>query len=571
MSTLSGQTSFKWMLLSSVIWFFYIIALFITEKIPKHSLKNILQSIITIILMSTLYSVLAFEVIPLNGDKLVSAMDKFIFFGNSPVIYLSHFATPEVTELFSIAYAVFIPYLYFSIFLCLLGRPEDEQRIFITAFTLTYSISFLGYLFVPAKGPVVFMAHEFTEQLSGGYFLNLIIDTINSAGGPHGAFPSLHIGASWFICLFDIRRGQLRGLLYLPLILCIFFATMILRYHYFIDLVAGFIIASFAVLASEKIHGMSLGKKPFVVGFFHFITHHFFSDIQVNGLKNLPDNRPVILVSNHVNAFIDPFVIAQATGRPLKITAKAVLWKNPFIRMAAFFFGVIPLSRAEDSQNKAHQLQNRSSFHNCFNSLNCNEIICIFPEGKSHSEPEMIPIKSGAARMALEYAESSSKGNELCILPVGLFYNSKNRFGSSVFVEIGQPLGIAQWIKNNEAGDHSTLTKELKGKIGSLTLQAENHKDLSLLIWLSEIYQRSNITPVSVDYICKRPKEFIKVTQCIIENYYRLKHEPEIVTLEKDARSLKADLNASGISVEEIALPMHFWKAVFFCSGKPRF
>ncbi len=566
-SNLLGQAPLKWILVCSGIWLIYIILLFITEKIQKHNLKNILQSMITIVFIFGLYRLLAdlaFEVIPWNGDKLISSIDKFIFFGHSPVVYLSRFATPEIVELFSIAYGIFIPYLYFSIFLCLLGRPEDEKKIFITALTITYAISFLGYLFVPAKGPIVFMENEFSSPLSGGYFLGLVVDAINNAGGPHGAFPSLHIGASWVICFFDIRRGQLRGLLYIPLVLCIFLATMLLRYHYFIDLFAGFIIATFAVLISERIHEISFLKRPLIVIFFHFITRFYFSNIQVNRLYNFPKEMPVILISNHVNAFIDPFVIAVATGRPLKITAKASLWKNPLIRMAASLFGVIPISRSEDSKNKKYQLKNVSSFQTCFEGLDQNETICIFPEGKSHSESEMLPFKTGVARMALEYAQSSEKGNQVCILPVGLFYNCKSRFGSRAFVEIGQPIILSEWIKRNETEDYRLLTKNLEEKIGDLTPQAKTRKDLSLLIWLSEIYQRFKIEPVSVDYIYKFPENFIKVTQYLINNYYRLKHNPEIKRLKEDAELFKSELDKSGIRAEEVFLPMHFWKAVFF-------
>ena len=71
-------------------------------------------------------------------------------------------------------------------------------------------------------------------------------------GGPHGAFPSLHVGASLFATLFDLRhRNPLRALIYFPLVAMIALATLVLRYHYAVDLVAALILAIFAVHAAR--------------------------------------------------------------------------------------------------------------------------------------------------------------------------------------------------------------------------------------------------------------------------------------------------------------------------------
>ena len=144
-----------------------------------------------------------------------------------------------------------IPYLYLSILTGLFGRPERERRRFITGFAILYAVSFLGYLFVPAKGPVVQNAAEFTIPLSGGMFHGMVLDVIEASGGPHGAFPSLHVGAAAYACLFDWRYNRLRGATYLPLVVLIAMATVLLRYHYVIDWLAGLLIAVFATWLSH--------------------------------------------------------------------------------------------------------------------------------------------------------------------------------------------------------------------------------------------------------------------------------------------------------------------------------
>jgi membrane-associated phospholipid phosphatase len=73
-----------------------------------------------------------------------------------------------------------------------------------------------------------------------------VVEAIDSVGGPHGAFPSLHVGASAYACLFDWRRNRLRAMTYLPIVLMIIAATVILRYHYVVDLLAGLALAILA-------------------------------------------------------------------------------------------------------------------------------------------------------------------------------------------------------------------------------------------------------------------------------------------------------------------------------------
>jgi membrane-associated phospholipid phosphatase len=142
---------------------------------------------------------------------------------------------------------MFIPYLNVSILLSLIGRPPKERVEFVTGLAVLYALSFLGYLFLPARGPVVQMAGAFTLPIEGGAFHRIIVRSVEQVGGPHGAFPSLHVGASLFATLFDLRhRNPLRALIYFPLVAMIALATLVLRYHYAVDLVAALALAVLA-------------------------------------------------------------------------------------------------------------------------------------------------------------------------------------------------------------------------------------------------------------------------------------------------------------------------------------
>lgn len=230
---------------------------FIAGRLTEGDRGSVLRAMAVVGVMFTLYTTLghvAFEAIPWRGDALLAEIDRALFFGVSPAIWVAPRIGTAATEAFSFIYALFIPYLYMSIFLGLIGRPAREREAFFTGFALLYAASFLGYLFVPARGPIVHQAADFPGPLAGGYFHGLVVSAIDRMGGPHGAFPSLHVGASAFACAFDLRHNRLRGLIYLPVVALIGVATIVLRFHYVVDLVAGFALALAALKGG---HGWS--------------------------------------------------------------------------------------------------------------------------------------------------------------------------------------------------------------------------------------------------------------------------------------------------------------------------
>lgn len=180
--------------------------------------------------------------IPYNADAALSEVDTWLF-GTDPSLYLQRFLTPVRVECFSFVYGAFIPYIYLSLALGCLGRPPVERDQFLTGWVFTYAISYLGYIFVPAHGPVLYHAADYTVPLQGGWFYRAVVAGMEASGGFQGVFPSLHVGGSVYLCLFDLQTHRLRGLTYLPMVLLIYVATLVLRYHYVIDLIAGTAVA----------------------------------------------------------------------------------------------------------------------------------------------------------------------------------------------------------------------------------------------------------------------------------------------------------------------------------------
>jgi len=204
--------------------------------------------------LMTLYQTLAepgFAVMGRAFDPQLASVDRLLAGGRDPALVAERWLTPRNLEVFSFIYGIFIPYLWLSILLGCIGRPDDERARFVLGLSITYGLAYLGYLFVPSRGPVEYYA--FAAPLHGGRFHALVLESVRQTGGNHGAFPSLHVGASAYLCLFDLRRHLLRGLTYLPMVLLIAISTVFLRYHYLVDILAGFAIAFFAAWMAERV------------------------------------------------------------------------------------------------------------------------------------------------------------------------------------------------------------------------------------------------------------------------------------------------------------------------------
>lgn len=93
-------------------------------------------------------------------------------------------------------------------------------------------------------------------------------------------------------------------------------------------------------------------------------------------------------------------------------------------------------------------------------------MVLIFPEGKSHSDPELAPLKTGVSRIALD-ARDNRAIHGLQIIPLGLSFEDKGNPGTAVLAEVGEPLLM------DEAGDVSVedLTTMISSRLAAVSLK----------------------------------------------------------------------------------------------------
>jgi hypothetical protein len=166
--------------------------------------------------------------------------------GTTPSLVLQPLVRPALTDALSLCYGLFIPYFATSLIWYFFGDLPVARRFFAGLIGL-YSIGFLGYLLVPASGPYLAFARLYSVPLTGGWLTQANASVVDVGGNRVDVFPSLHCAASAFILAFDYRQSRGRFWLFVLPVAGLWLSTVYLRFHYLVDLVAGFALAAVAL------------------------------------------------------------------------------------------------------------------------------------------------------------------------------------------------------------------------------------------------------------------------------------------------------------------------------------
>jgi len=171
-------------------------------------------------------------------------------------------------------------------------------------------------------------------------------------------------------------------------------------------------------------------------------------------------------------------VLRVATGFDARFLAKSTLFRNPISRLVMEAFGSIPIYRAHESGARGGDAsRNDASFARCRAELAAGGAMALFPEGVSHSDPQLRPLKTGAARIALSTEAEHGGRLGVTLVPVGLYYERKALFRSSVLLVVGEPIDVAPLLADYRRDERQTveaLTETIDARLDEVVLQAES-------------------------------------------------------------------------------------------------
>ena len=136
--------------------------------------------------------------------------------------------------------------------------------------------------------------------------------------------------------------------------------------------------------------------RKFLTALLNLILRIFYHRIEVAGLERIPPDGPVIFVLNHPNGLIDPLFIVCLAPRPVSLLGKSTLFKMPVIGWLCRALDTMPVYRQQDKGEDSKR--NQETFQKCRELLERGGSLALFPEGVSHDEPSLRPLKTGAAQ-----------------------------------------------------------------------------------------------------------------------------------------------------------------------------
>jgi glycerol-3-phosphate O-acyltransferase/dihydroxyacetone phosphate acyltransferase len=280
------------------------------------------------------------------------------------------------------------------------------------------------------------------------------------------------------------------------------------------------------------------------------VARIFFRHVEVFDAERVPRGHPLVVVANHENNLVDPLLLAGFLGVRPRFLAKSTLWSHPVVAPLLLFAGALPVHRRQDAGSDLSR--NVDTFARCHAELARGAAVALFPEGTSHNRPHRLPLKTGAARIALE-AEARHGPLGLRILPVGVVYDDKGRFRSRAIVQVGPPIDPAPEAAAYAAAPGAAvrrLTERIAAALAEVTLNHASWEEARLIGRASALLTEAEPG---------RPPTFAEiwpVRQRVWRAYTELRRdEPSRASaLARDLGRYEQALSARGLTAEDAPL-----------------
>jgi membrane-associated phospholipid phosphatase len=184
-----------------------------------------------------------------GGHEAALVRADIALLGSSPAWSLEAIHAPWLTELLSYAYATMF-FLPLAVLLVLHARRRDgELREVALSLQLAFYLGFTIFLLVPARSPDI--VYAFAPLEGHGFYERSMAAWRTLQAVTYDAFPSMHTAISTLAIVQAVRLRMPIWVVMLPVVLLLQLATLYLRQHYFVDLIAGWAVAAVAIVLAR--------------------------------------------------------------------------------------------------------------------------------------------------------------------------------------------------------------------------------------------------------------------------------------------------------------------------------
>lgn len=205
-----------------------------------------------------------------------------------------------------------------------------------------------------------------------------------------------------------------------------------------------------------------------MIGFFAgVVTRSLFRSVRVDGVDPAAFRGPTLLVASHFGGFADPVMLLSVLPSTPRYLAKSTLWDAFWLAPLLNAVHAIPIYRAQDGGTEA----NLGTFEAAAEAMRTGETVAIFPEGFANDAPGLQPVKTGAARLAIDAHAAGVRGAR--IVPIVTQYEDKTRMRTRVWLRQGEPIdidsAIAQVATAGRLAEGEAVTSEDREAVRAVT------------------------------------------------------------------------------------------------------
>ena len=304
--------------------------------------------------------------------------------------------------------------------------------------------------------------------------------------------------------------------------------------------------------------------RRLITAILRFAVRVFYRRIEIVGLEEVPSGEAVVFAVNHPNGLVDPLFLLCFAPRPVSFLGKAPLFNYPIIGWFVRAFETIPVYRKQDNTSGT----NAETFAKARATLQRGGSIAIFPEGTTHSDPQLRELKTGAARISL------GANLDVAVIPTGIYYTAKHAFRSSALVMFGEAIRVAP-VPVDANGEPppdevESLTTAIDYGLDQVTLQADSHGALDLIARAEDIFTADEDQPLAHEldlrrrfiegyrFLCRRDPARLARLQSSIAQF-----EAELRQARLDVHELKPKLDWLAFARTLVLLPLAVVGAIF--------
>lgn len=196
-------------------------------------------------------------------------------------------------------------------------------------------------------------------------------------------------------------------------------------------------------------------------GIARFMIHRV-TRVEIEGLENVPESGPVIIVPNHQSA-LDPLLLQGVCPRMIATMTKSTQFASPVFRFLLRSGEAFPVRRYKVDPQAVRTL---------FRKLDEGFATCLYPEGERSWDGTLQPLRRGAIRTLLRAG--------VPIIPVGIEgmydvwprWRGVPRLGLPVTLRFGKPIHLGEH-RDRQSREAALGDAEAKIRAALLELSGE--------------------------------------------------------------------------------------------------